>query len=116
MVFAVSCALADCHSGAAPAGPGLDLTPNAGLIGRVLGAKSMESPTTSYIVDPSGSLMTSDLYIKLLANPPYGTAMPYPGTVLLPNDQVMCVAEWIMTIAASGATSGSGSSDAGASE
>jgi hypothetical protein len=88
-VFTPTCAVSGCHSTSDMAGT-LDLqAPNIYM--RLVGKSASGGPG---VLIESGKPMDSVLYMKLTANPPFGSQMPLVGAKL-DTAMLACVADWI---------------------
>jgi hypothetical protein len=101
-----ACAQAGCHApdmgnvkGVSLSG-GLDLTLDSNIGSRLVGVFSGTSNNGSACsgngnyLDANSNPPTGLLIKKIMANPPCGTRMPYPGISTLTATQISCVESW----------------------
>jgi hypothetical protein len=101
------CTQLGCHSANTPAG-GLDLTNNAGLVGRLLGVRSngmntsvCGAETTPYLVDgmtPATGLLLDKMFASPLPCGAGGNRMPSLGA--LSQADTDCIREWANSVTA----------------
>jgi hypothetical protein len=97
LLASAKCSMAGCHFMTVPAGD-LDLF-SPGVIQRLVGrmptptSTSCSTITTPYLTAGSNPA-TGLLLDKLQMTPMCGLAMPYPGLMLLPANEIACLQEW----------------------
>jgi mono/diheme cytochrome c family protein len=104
--FATTCTASACHSSSNKA-QGLDLQ-SPDVASRLVGISATEGP--GLLIDPS-SPSNSVIYLKLTANPPFGSRMPLAETPL-DATTMACILTWIDQEASSADAAAAPTSDA----